>query len=241
MFMRVALFFIVVFCSGGRIVAQAEDVDARNLLKLNLSDWYFARYEIGLEHVLNASTSVQLAFAGIGESEDFSRYNYNNLTGRDAWTEVEINHSGWRVSPELRRYAWVYGGMPEGVFVSLLGRLEQWNLEVDEDIDDLDGVQVGQYQGELDGTFRQFHWGGGVMVGYQWYSDNGISIEVYTGPMFRSYSRSWNPDENLDSDAQESAKDSIEERIFNPSQRSLLLTSNSGPGWRFGLTVGLGL
>ena len=79
------------------------------------------------------------------------------------------------------------------------------------------------------------------MVGYQWYSDNGISIEVYTGPMFRSYSRTWTADQALTDGQQERAVDSLEPRVFNPSNWYSYLTANSGPGWRFGLTVGLGL
>jgi hypothetical protein len=218
-----------------------EAIDTRNLLKLNLSDWYFARYELGFERILNGSTSLQLAFAGIGASEEYGRYQYNNFTGMDAWTDVEVNHSGWRLTPELRRYAWVYGGMPEGIFVSIMGRLEQWSLAFDEDIDDLGGIPQSQFPEELDGVWKQFHWGGGVLVGYQWYSDNGISIEAYTGPMFRSYSRSWNPDAPLSGDALESAEDSLEERLFQGSRWITYLTSDSGPGWRFGLTVGLGV
>ena len=236
-----ALFVLLVAPTVGLTQEWDNDIDAENLIKLNLSDWYFARYELGFERVLNEATSVQLAFAGIGASEEFGRYHYNNFTGMDAWTDVEVEHTGWRLTPELRRYAWVYGGMPEGVFVSVFGRLEQWNLTYDEDIDDLAAIPEQQFQGEFDGVWSQFHWGGGVLVGYQWYSDNGISIEVYTGPMFRSYTRSWSHDGVLTPDEQEAAEDSIEERLFSGSRWVTYLESDSGPGWRFGLTVGLGL
>ena len=79
------------------------------------------------------------------------------------------------------------------------------------------------------------------MVGYQWYSDNGISIELYTGPMFRSYTRTWTPDAALTDGETEASEDSLEPRVFNGSKWNTYLTANSGPGWRFGLTVGLGL
>jgi hypothetical protein len=242
--MKGILIAVILGIAGSFAGAQAQvdgDIDARSLLKLNLSDWYFARYELCYEHVINASTSVQLAVAGIGESEDFGTYRYNNLTMMDSWTDVSVNHSGWRVTPELRRYAWVYGGMPEGVFVSIMGRIENWMLEFDEDIDDFGGIAEGQFEGELDGTWRQFHWGGGVLVGYQWYSDNGISLEVYTGPMFRSYSRSWSHDGTLNEEEKEWVEDSLEDRLFSGSRSATYLNNNSGPGWRFGLTVGLGL
>ena len=114
-------------------------------------------------------------------------------------------------------------------------------MTIDEDINDLNGIPQTEFGSELDGVYRQFHWGGGVMVGYQWYSDNGISIEVYTGPMFRSYTRSWTADVALTDGEQEQAEDSLEGRIFRQSAWSTYLTANSGPGWRFGLTVGLGL
>lgn len=242
-FLKFLLIPIALLSGAWGVSAQSPDgnIDTRQLLKLNLSDWYFARYELGYEHVLNGSTSVQLSFAGIGASEGFGRYQYNNMTGMDSWTDVEINHGGWRLTGEIRRYAWVYGGMPEGVFVSIMGRMEQWNLDVDEDIDDFGGLPMGQFQGELDGTYEQFHWGGGVMVGYQWYSDNGISLEVYTGPMFRSYTRDWRHEGPLTDGEQELAEDSVEDRLFSSSRYSPYLLSDSGPGWRFGLTVGLGL
>ena len=79
------------------------------------------------------------------------------------------------------------------------------------------------------------------MVGYQWYSDNGISIEVYTGPMFRSYSRTWTADVPLTSGEQEDAEDSLDARIFRQSAWSTYLTPTAGPVGAFGLTVGLGL
>ena len=54
-------------------------------------------------------------------------------------------------------------------------------------------------QGELDGVYKQFHWGVVSWSGTNGTSDNGISIEVYTGPMFRSYSRTWTADVPLTS------------------------------------------
>ena len=241
MTLRLSCLLLVSALLGLSATAQEENIDTRSLLKLNLSDWYWARYELGYEHVINESTSIQFAFAGIGAEEDRTTYYYNNELGRDAVADLEVVHGGWRFTPEIRRYAWVYGGMPEGVFVSVQGRVENWSLTIDEDADDLNGFPASQFQGELDGRYNQFHWGGGVMVGYQWYSDNGISIEVYTGPMFRSYSRSWTPDASLTNQQTEDAEDSLEPRVFNGSNWSTYLTANSGPGWRFGLTVGLGL
>jgi len=241
MILRLSFLLLVSALLGLSATAQEENIETRSLLKLNLSDWYWARYELGYEHVLNESTSIQFAFAGIGAEENWSNYYYNNIGGQDAQVDINIVHGGWRFTPEIRRYAWVYGGMPEGVFVSVQGRVENWSLTVDEDTDDPNGFPAAQFQGELDGRYSLFHWGGGVMVGYQWYSDNGISIEVYTGPMFRSYSGTWTPDAALTDGEQEDAEDSLEYRAFDRSKWSTYLTANSGPGWRFGLTVGLGL
>ena len=63
------------------------------------------------------------------------------------------------VLTEIRRYAWVYGGMPEGVFVSILGRVENWSITVDEDVEQINGLPESEFQGELDGVYKQFHWG----------------------------------------------------------------------------------
>ncbi len=235
----ILLFFSILLAAPG--VAQEDNIDAKSVLKLNLSDWYWARYELGYEHVLNESTSLQFSFAGIGAEEDRSAYYYNNMQGTDSQSNLHVVHGGWRFTPEIRRFAWVYGGMPEGVYVSVQGRVENWSLTIDEDTDGVNGFPAAQFQGELDGRYALFHWGGGVMVGYQWYSDNGISIELYTGPMFRSYTRTWTPDAALTDGETEASEDSLEPRVFNGSKWNTYLTANSGPGWRFGLTVGLGL
>ncbi len=59
--------------------------------------------------------------------------------------------------------------------------------------------------------------------------------------MFRSYSRGWSHKGDLNAEEQELAEDSLEDRLFNGSRWSEYLNRDSGPGWRFGLTVGLGL
>ena len=151
-----SLVLLIVLSLG--VFAQEDGIETRSLLKLNLSDWYWARYELGYEHVLNESTSFQLAFAGIGAAEDNNNSLYNNLTGAQTMADIDIEHGGWRFAPEIRRYAWVYGGMPEGVFVSIVGRVENWSLTIDEDINDLNGIPQTEFGGELDGVYRQFHW-----------------------------------------------------------------------------------
>ena len=67
------------FLFGLQAIGQEENIDTRSLLKLNLSDWYWARYELGYEHVLNESTSVQFALAGIAAEEPQTNNRANNL------------------------------------------------------------------------------------------------------------------------------------------------------------------
>ena len=85
-----SLLLLVVLSLGAG--AQEDGIDTRSLLKLNLSDWYWARYELGYEHVLNESTSFQLAFAGIGAAEDNNNSFYNNLTGANTMADLSLIH-----------------------------------------------------------------------------------------------------------------------------------------------------
>ena len=78
---RSLLFVIPFSLLGLQAMGQEENIDTRSLLKLNLSDWYWARYELGYEHVLNESTSVQFALAGIAAEEPQTNNRANNLLG----------------------------------------------------------------------------------------------------------------------------------------------------------------
>ena len=112
--------FIVISVSllGLQAMGQEENIDTRSLLKLNLSDWYWARYELGYEHVLNESTSVQFALAGIAAEEPQTNNRANNLLGTFTGTDINLEHGG---GGSHRRS----GGMPgcmaacrRGVFVT---------------------------------------------------------------------------------------------------------------------------
>ena len=169
MTLRLSFLLLASGLLGLSATAQEENIDTRSLLKLNLSDWYWARYELGYEHVINESTSIQFAFAGIGAEENRTTYYYNNELGRDAVADLEVVHGGWRFTPEIRRYAWVYGGMPEGVFVSVQGRVENWSLTIDEDADDLNDSPASQFQGMTGGTTSS------TGEGVSWSATNGTA------------------------------------------------------------------
>ena len=49
--LKTALSLVLLIVLSLGAFAQEDGIDTRSLLKLNLSDWYWARYELGYEHV----------------------------------------------------------------------------------------------------------------------------------------------------------------------------------------------
>ena len=62
---------------------------------------------------------------------------------------------------------------------------------------------------EIDHTLNFFSFGAGFNLGYQWLADNGLSVETYFGPMFRSVNRTFDFAALPSSDMQDVAEDAV--------------------------------
>lgn len=230
------------------VSAQAEPQEEA-LLKLNMFDFVHGRYELLYEKVLDHETTFQMAINGIGwvENARGGQYYYDDETFTDYYfdSEAVLEHSGWGITPEIRRYAWVNGGVPEGVFLSLFARYEVHAISVDEEAIDISDwpESFSIYDGEVDFSAKRTQMGAGLLVGFQWVADNGISLEVFMGPEFRSLNMRWDFDSEMSDLEVEAAQDAFRDRILDRSsfRTQNLFNARTGPYVRFGITAGLGL
>lgn len=156
---------------------------------------------------------------------------------------MEAEVSGWELSPEVRRYGYIHDGMPEGLYVAGYMQLRSLRAQVDEDVDftspNLYGVD---YQHEIDHDLRLFTFGAGINLGYQWIADNGLTIDAYFGPMFRSVNRRW--DFEALPEGEELAQDAATDRMRDSYAPGAILydmyNGRTGPWLRGGIQVALG-
>ena len=240
-------------------VASAQKVEGEapaqfeQLVKVNLLDFAFGQYTASYERVVGPYTSVVLNLGGIGYYDASSSYSLGSFY--DEWgvwysapAKIEMEVSGWELTPEIRRYGFIFDGMPEGLYASAFLQLRGLTAVVDEtlDLEGIDSELYGiDYPYEIDHTLNFFSFGGGFNLGYQWMADNGLAIDAYFGPMFRNVRRSYEFDAlpvGVYADAQKVAEDAAEARVrddywFNRPPSNDLFTGRTGPWVRGGISV----
>ena len=239
------------------LMASAQRVDEgaphqrESLIKVNLTDFAMGQYTAAFERVLNENSTFALNLGGIGYAVNPSQVwlgdsydEWGNWSSLRADLEAEV--SGFEFTPEYRRFGYIHDGMPEGLYVSMFAQIRKLTAAVDETlpIEANDEVFDLKYPHEIDHEMNTFTVGGGFNIGYQWMAENGLSIDVYFGPMFRSVNTTYQHNGDLPL-GEEAAEEAIEDRMRNRYYPGFGLSdaykARTGPWIRGGLTVGLGL
>lgn len=232
-------------------VKEGAPAQRTQLLKVNLTDFAIGQYTAAFEHVLNDNSTLVVNLGGIGYTVDQSSVYlgaaYDELgVWSDLRGDLTVEASGFELTPEYRRFGYIHDGMPEGLYVSMFGQIRSLNISLDEDLpDEAAEAMFGlDYPHEIDHEYALFTFGAGFNLGYQWMADNGLSIDVYFGPMFRTANRSYDFGDNLPL-GEDEAIDAVNDRMRNSYYPGLGLSdayrARSGPWIRGGVTVGLGL
>ena len=232
-------------------VKEGAPAQRDQLLRVNLSDFAIGQYTASFEQVLNENSTLVINLGGIGytveQSQIYLGEAYDELGN---WSYLRGNllaeASGFELTPEYRRFGYIHDGMPEGLYVSMFAQIRNLNVSVDEELpeDAFEEVFGLDYPHEIDHDFSLFTFGAGFNIGYQWMADNGLAIDVYFGPMFRSVSRSYDFGDNTPL-GEEAATKAVDDRMRNTYYPGLGLSdayrARTGPWIRGGVTVGLGL
>lgn len=258
--------FITCFATAALALSTLTQVNAQkvegeapaqfeHLVKVNLLDFAFGQYTASYERVVGPFTSVAFNLGGIGYYDAANSYNlgsYYDVWGNwyNAPAQIELEVSGWEFTPEIRRYGFIYDGMPEGLYASAFMQLRKVTAVVDEtlELDDVDSELYGiDYPYEIDHTLDFFSFGAGFNLGYQWMADNGLAIDAYFGPMFRQVARSYAFDalpDLADPDPQGVAEEAAEDRmredywLTRPTSNDLF-TGRTGPWIRGGISIAI--
>ncbi|MEY5043105.1 MAG: hypothetical protein RJA19_332 [Bacteroidota bacterium] len=202
---------------GGMFAQQYKGV-----VKTNPLGYFAGQYMIGYEHMLTDRMSVQL-MPGLVSQNSSQSWNY----GTEVYS-YEQKKSGFIVIPEFRYYVSPdRTGAPHGLYVAALARVLMLTYDL-EDTGDLFPY------GDLSREDKRTVFGGGAVLGYQYATSGGFTLEAFAGPQFKSVSF----DRTYDSAAipTTEAGDALFEEKF--ADISLSGVDNSGAGLRFGVNIG---
>jgi len=144
-------------------------------------------------------------------------------------TSYEQKKSGFIVIPEFRYYLKPDNlGAPEGLYVAGLARILSLTYDL------TDTSPVGGLYADVSRTDKRTVLGGGAVIGYAFFMDNGLSAELFVGPQFKSVSFERTYDNFGNAEAGDAE---FESKFVDVSLAGL---ENSGAGVRFGINVGFG-
>jgi hypothetical protein len=224
--------FIRAFGFAGILLATLSPLQAqldsgepqfKGTIKWNPLGIFAGQYQFGYEHMLNDRMSVQLMAGLINQSTDQA---YQNFVLGEQY-RYEQQKSGFIAIPEFRYYVSPQDfGAPEGLFVSAFARLLNLTYDLD------DAADEGEW-GDLSRMDERMVFGGGLVVGYGYYLDNGLMLEAFIGPQFKSVTFDRTYDNPL---LDEETGDSLFDEKF--VDISLGNVDNEGGGVRFGINIG---
>ena len=194
----------------------------KGVIKWNPLGIFAGQYQFGYEHMLNDKMSVQLTAGLINQNTDQS---YQNFTLGEQY-RYEQNKGGFIAIPEFRYYISPQDfGAPEGLYVAALARI----LDLTYDLTDTADPGVW---GDLSREDKRTVIGGGIVLGYAYYLDNGFMLEGFIGPQFKNVNFERTYDSGLDTEVGDAL---FEEKFIDISLGGV---ENSGGGVRFGVNVG---
>ena len=226
-----------VACLALGAAASASAQQYNGIVKTNPLGMFAGQYMVGYEHMLNENMSIQVVPGLIHRTSDQndSFGTYNN--------RYEQLKSGFIVVPEFRYYVSPDAtGAPHGLYLAAFARV----LSVNFDLDDVRDLEYTYYDDLLEMTLegsadvsrdeQRTAIGGGITIGYAYYTSGGAMLEAFIGPQFKSvtYNRTY-----LSADIPSTE---VGDEIFSQKYADFSLgsTENSGMGIRFGVNIGFG-
>lgn len=225
-------FFAALFVA---VAGLASAQQYTSIIKTNPLGLFAGQYMIGYEHMLNDQMSVQLMGGAISSTGDqnSSTGAYNN--------RLERTKSGFIAIPEFRYYVSPDAtGAPHGLYVAAFARV----LSAKWDWNDVRDTGFSYYDAELDMYFEgdadvsrddeRVAVGGGIVLGYAYYTSGGAMVEAFIGPQFKSvsFTRTYENFDDVD----------LGDAVFDQKYIDVSLggAENSGMGVRFGVNIGFG-
>ncbi len=155
--------------SGFSQESERTKSDVKNLVKLNFDGLFEGRYQFGYERLIGKYTTVQLN-AGI-------IFDYELSESSTSVFAIDSRQLGVVLSPEVRVYLSEFTNdvAPKGFFVGSFARYRSY--------EDRRIITDGPVRDE--DITNAFTVGGGLHLGFQYFTSFGVGFDAWIGPEFR--------------------------------------------------------
>ena len=225
-------FFAAIFVA---VAGLASAQQYTSIIKTNPLGFFAGQYMIGYEHMLNDQMSVQLVGGAISSTGDqnSSLGNYNNRLERKKTGFIAIPEFRYYVSPDAT-------GAPHGLYLAAFARVLSakwdWNDVRDSGYSYYDATLDMYLEGDanVSRNDERMAVGGGIVLGYAYYTSGGAMLEGFIGPQFKSvsFTRTYDNYESVDEG----------DLYFDQKYLDVSLggAESTGMGVRFGVNIGFG-
>ena len=248
--MKISQAFLLIFVLNFTVKGQ-EAPGTSSILKVSISDFAIGQYTLGYERIMGPDWSVNATISGVGyevASQNYSMGHYYDEWGQwfSMQGEMEARVEGVALSFGLRKYSAAHEIRSHGFYGGVFTQYRRCTTELSEEFEEFEPFSELYgltYPYRVDHTATISSFGVGVELGYHWLAANGLSLDVFAGPMFRSMSRK-HAFESLpmtESDALDGLEDRMNNQYFVNPQFSDLYSGRTGSWFRAGITLGLKL
>lgn len=246
--MKAPLVIIFAFVAFSSTSVAQEISQPQQVFKISLSDFALGQYSLEYERVAGEDWSAGVSISGIDfetSAESYYLGHFYDAMGEwhSVYSKIDASVSGFEACLNLRKYGVIKGDMPEGFYAGVFLQLRHVKSDLAEEFSAPEAYSIwyGQaYPHSIDHQAEFNSLGIGVQLGYQWMADNGLSLDVFAGPMFRRANRTLAFDELPVSE--EAALDAVDDRMhqyYHISSLSRFYQARTGSWFKAGLSLGL--
>jgi len=212
-----------------------------SIVKTNPLGYFASQYMIGYEHMLNDRMSIQVMPGFINRKTDQNATDYDEFLNPVYNHRYEQTKSGFILIPEFRYYVSPDAtGAPHGLYLAAFTRFMSLKYDL-ADVRDLDyfhydaaSMTTEVRSANVSRVDQRTVLGGGITIGYAYYTSGGVTLEGFIGPQFKNVAFTRTYADFADVEAGDEAFDA------KYADFSLSGVENSGGGVRFGVNVGIG-
>lgn len=221
--------FWIALLSGSTVFGQHRfgNDTPTGIIKTNPLGAFIGQYQFAYEHTLSNHFSVQLSLGYIDGGSESGSSSFD-----DKSYSYSVESSGFIAIPEVRYY--FKESAPKGWYIAALARYRHKKKDLKDNSNGTDGIDQ-----DLSRTKTIKAIGGGGVVGYQWITNSGFTIDLFSGLTFKDRSTTYDYDNNaLNAADADPNYDTIGDKLFSEKYIDFKTEDSKGGAFRFGINIG---
>ncbi len=221
--------FWIALLTGSAVFGQHRFGDniPSGIIKTNPLGVFANQYQFAYEHTLSNRFSVQLSLGYISGGNESGSSTINGTS-----YDYSVESSGFIAIPEIRYY--FNASAPKGWYIAALARYRYKQKDLSDSSNGTSDIDQ-----DLSRTKTIKAIGGGGVIGYQWITNKGFVIDLFSGLTFKDRSTTYTYDNAaLNAADPNNIYDSIGDKLFSQKYIDFKTEDSKGSAFRFGINIG---